>query len=293
MIVRYEDSFDGLLSAIAFCWRRELVPEKIERQIRQISLVYEETVPRERDIGQKFRTYLTALMGGSAAMTVLETCWQSYLSEKDSIGTGIYQYLLLAKRIKTDPAPRYNLPEVNLVAKAAQSVGSEAHRFQGLLRFREFQDGLYLAEFTPDYNILPMILPHFADRFHDQEFLIRDLRRDLAAIHLRDGRWTICHLRGRENSSTADSDSVLKMMGEPNMSLSAQSPQRFAGNMQEDELFSRIWSEYLRHLSIPQRKNLALQKQNLPLKYRCYLPEFRKPEEKKGGTRNRMPPQKS
>lgn len=277
MVIVYEGSFDGLLSAIAYCWQNRIRPEKLQSSHSQISLLEEKLIERRRGIGRMIRRHLAELAGDKVALAVLQICWQAYLAEKAGIDMAIYKYLILAISIKADPSPRFNIPEVNQVVRAARAVEGEAHRFQGLLRFYSLQPDLYLADFQPDYNVLPLILPHFTDRFQDQDFIIRDLKRNLAAAHVRGGRWCIYRL---DNSGKNWPDAVFLHDSAAKGSLTASVLAPPTGDDLPDTDFSQLWRRYLQHLSIPQRKNLRLQRQNLPLKYRRYLPEFARPEKK-------------
>jgi len=72
--------------------------------------------------------------------------------------------------------------EVLPVWKLARAVGREAHRYKGLVRFRELVDGSWYAAIEPEHRILPLIAHHFTARFADQRWIIHDMRRDTALI---------------------------------------------------------------------------------------------------------------
>lgn len=272
MEIRCEDSFDGLLSAIAYCLRANIEPMTINGRDRQISLHPETFVTRENGIGLRFRKFLAGISGDKTAVSVLETCWQAFLSEQEDINMSIYRYLRLAMKSRTDPACRLQIPDVNRVVAAAQAAGTESHRYLGLLRFHRLPSGLYQADFRPDNNILPLILPHFADRFQDQEFVIRDCRRYLAALHLPDGRWTIFRI-SPDGGSYADDPAN---PGGRTLRVAAPADNNRVSVLDQDDDsdYSRLWHRYLQHLTIPERQNRKLQKSNLPLKCRQFLPEF-------------------
>ncbi len=72
-------------------------------------------------------------------------------------------------------------PDIRAVRAASRAVLRELHRFIGILRFRQREDGIYQAEFEPDADILELLMPHFQARFGETPFVIIDMRRGKAA----------------------------------------------------------------------------------------------------------------
>ena len=60
---------------------------------------------------------------------------------------------------------------------------------EAFVRFKKTTDGLFLSLVRPDFNVLPLIQPHFKRRYQDQRWLIYDEQRkyglyyDLHEIH--------------------------------------------------------------------------------------------------------------
>lgn len=148
-------------------------------------------------------------------------------------------------------------PTVAAVIGAAKRASAQSHMYLGLLRFKVVSQDWTAADFSPDCHVLPLILPHFCDRLPDQNFAIRDLRRNLAAVHLADGR-TSLHI-------LADSNPL-----EPVTAIGSVLPSADTG----EDGFPAMWQLYLQRLSIPERRNPALQMGNMPKKYWKYLTEF-------------------
>ena len=70
-----------------------------------------------------------------------------------------------------------------LVDKYYKRVAQEAHMFTGFVRFKEIAPLSFYAQIEPVHNILPIILNHFTIRFSDQNFIIHDLKREIAIIY--------------------------------------------------------------------------------------------------------------
>lgn len=259
MFVQYDSTFDGLLSAAAWCFRNRLDPVAMLSEFDQQPLLESVAIPCEPNIRRLFRRHLSQTIGFAAGEEVLDICFRAFLSETEDIASAIYRYLALALETRSDPSGRLCDPPVSAVIGAAKRASAQAHMYLGLIRFKAVSADWTVADFSPDCHVLPLVMPHFCDRLQDQNFAIRDLRRNLAAVHLADGR-TSLHILA---------DSI------PLESDTAFGPVLPATDTGEDG-FPAMWQLYLQRLSIPERRNPALQMGNMPKKYWKYLTEFQK-----------------
>ena len=137
MYLLYDTTFDGLLSAIAWCFRRQIRADGFITEFDERPLLEPQQIPRERGIRELFRRHLADRLGPAAGPAVLDTVYQAYLSEATGIATQIWLYLERALQLRQDPAPRLYEPPVAAVVGAARRVGGQAHQYLGLLRFRQ------------------------------------------------------------------------------------------------------------------------------------------------------------
>jgi len=139
---------------------------------------------------------------------------------------------------------------------------SRRHAYLGLLRFRQVSPELYLADFSPDFHLMPLVLPHFCERLPDQPFVIRDLKRDLTALHVpgRTVRIFVMAPPGIHDEPPAFADRALPAPTTSDPSASG-------------DPFDALWRRYLERLTIPERRNIKLQRANMPKKYWKYLTE--------------------
>jgi probable DNA metabolism protein len=120
----------------------------------------------------------------------------------------------------------------------ARKVGMECHRMLGLLRFELLEGGIYYAKIEPDHNIISFVAPHFKNRFADQNWVIHDIKRNLAALY---------------NTKKM----LLSYMDLSNIP-----------NLHADELkFQSLWKNYYKHIAIKSRINPKLQKNFMPKRY--------------------------
>lgn len=268
MFIQYDASFDGLLSAVAWCFRRGLKPEGFLSESDGPTLLEVCAIPREQNIRRLFRRHLASRLGPESGSAVLDSAYRAYLSEDGGIADQIGVYLERALQLGCDPSGRLYEPPVAAVAGAARRVSAQAHKYLGLLRFHNVGPAFSVADFRPDYHVLPIILPHFTDRLADQNFAIRDLRRRIAALHLSDGRVSL-HILAESGFPPDEGEMPLAGPFPGQAELAAAASERTAAEPD----FSALWRLYLKRLSIPERRNPALQRANMPKKYWKYLTE--------------------
>ncbi len=126
----------------------------------------------------------------------------------------------------------------------ARKVIGESHLMLGILRFELLENNIYYAQIQPDHNIITFIAPHFKSRFADQNWVIHDTKRNLAALY---------------NTKRM----LVSYMDLTNI------PKRHT-----DELkFQSLWKNYFKHIAIKSRINPQLQKRFIPKRYWKQLTE--------------------
>jgi len=270
MYYLYDGSFEGFLSAITYLMRDKKDLSSFKTRIWGIAKencepsllpgIKTEIMP---NILNEFGNYLTRNFGGE----ILKTLYHSFLSGEPGIEDNIVRYILLARKIKSDPCDRLYEDCVKKVIRASQKTRRELHRYMGLLRFQKIKNpekeipehnvtheisnilspDIYIAAFEPECDILNVVAEHFTSRLGTQFFIIIDKNRDTCAIHI------------------PGEDLVLKTIDKSMQSKLAY-----------DSSFENLWREYFKVISIKERENKNLQRGNLPLKYRKYMTEFLK-----------------
>ena len=151
------------------------------------------------------------------------------------------------RRIVNEHGPvrdRLSEPEVLEAMTELKKVTGEAHNFTGFLRFMEGANGVFYGPFSPDNDILDLILPHFLKRFASQPFVIHDTARCKAALY-----------NGKECIVTQTDKKV-------SVALSAY-----------EDSFQALWKEYYRSVNIAQRPHERQMKGYMPVRYWKYMPE--------------------
>ena len=143
----------------------------------------------------------------------------------------------------------YGNEHVLAVAKTATKVEREKHRMEAFIRFKETKDSIFYCGIEPDFNVLPLIIKHFKDRYADQQWIIYDLNRNYGLYY------------------------DLKSVEEIEMDMKSNSKLSHQLMDPKEELYSILWKDYFKSTNIISRKNTKLHVQHVPKRYWRYLTE--------------------
>lgn len=238
----HDGSFEGLLTCIFNIYESKSTPGGIVSHVhQQISLV-DEQIPVETDFVKSKRVYQA--IREKISPTALEKAYHVYLTETEESGMMIYEYVKLGFTMGRLVEDHLSDPRVLSVHKTSQRVGFETHRMLGFLRFRLIGENTYYAPFQPDSNILALVAPHFTERLSDQNWMIHDLRRGIAAVWNQQ-EWVLTDL----------------------------SSEVVPAPCKTDEKYQALWKEFYHTIAISTRYNPKLQKQLMPARYWKYITE--------------------
>ena len=241
----YDNTFEGLLTAIFYAYgckedctitkSRDYIPSFLNERI---------DVKTEND---KFNRVYNSILKKLNNM-VLRNIYYLYLSdalESDDISL---KYLKLCYNYGIDINLAKNNDTIILVDKYYKKVSGEAHMFTGFVRFKEIAPLSFYSSIEPDHNILPLILNHFTKRFSDQNFIIHDLKREIAIMY---------------NKEQAI---ITKLKKEDALCFI---------NSNNDLSFENLWKTFYNSANIKERKNHRLRNQHMPKRYWNHLTELK------------------
>ncbi|MGB3180906.1 MAG: TIGR03915 family putative DNA repair protein [Cyclobacteriaceae bacterium] len=248
----YDGTFDGLLTVIFEAYERKAFPDKIMRAGQAQPLLFGEPIEVITDEAKSNRVW-KGLISKTSKKTARKL-YRAFLSEQPGVELVVFR---LASRIfdKLDTDfTDYRQPDILELRKLDKMIGREVHRMHAFVRFRKSADGLFFALIEPDFDVVPLIGSHFKKRYADQPWLILDIRRNYG-IHydLKD----MNEVRIQEKT---------RGMRE----LYHQTPE---GIEEHDDGYQELWRTYFNSVNIPERKNLKLHLQHVPVRYWKYLPE--------------------
>lgn len=134
--------------------------------------------------------------------------------------------------------------------KLALSASRELSHLQGFVRFRELENGILYAVISPKNNIITGLMEHFSDRLPSENFAIFDEKRKIYGIHPYRQQWFLA--TGEELEARFR-----------NVEVSAA-----------EEKYAELFRHFCKTIAIGERKNLKLQRNMLPLRFREFMTEF-------------------
>lgn len=239
----YDGTFEGLLTTIFYCYTIKddiTIKSSINFTVDLISVPKE--IATEED---KFNRVYSSIRDKLSYQT-LRNIYYLFLSDIDGFENLTLKYLKLCYRYGDSINQAKNNDIISLVDKYCRRVSLEAHRFTGFVRFQKIDNNFYYSSIEPDHNVLPIISNHFTKRFSDQNFIIHDLKRNLALFF-------------------NQSDYIIT-------ELSENEAKDLLLNNNDD--IKDLWKVFYKSVNIKERKNLKLQKRQMPKRYWKHLTEI-------------------
>ena len=129
-------------------------------------------------------------------------------------GQAVYRTVVegLSGRVKGRLMEHLGNPYVARAFELSRAAGNESHHLLGFLRFSETSDGLLFAQIGPKNNVLAHMMPHFADRFPGENFVILDENRRIYGVHPAHKEWFLAHSQdGPEKKDLEFTDTELQL----------------------------------------------------------------------------------
>ena len=156
-------------------------------------------------------------------------------------------YTLIDRGLREGDRVRQDLsdPVVARVTLALRKMWTEEDHLKGFVRFSEV-GGVLAGEIEPKNRVLPLLGPHFANRFPGEKIILYD-RTHREALFCQGFRWTIQPVE----------DFALGPAGG------------------EERAWEDLWRRFFRAVTIDGRYNPKCQATHIPKRYRGVMTEFR------------------
>lgn len=254
----FDNTLDGLLTAVFDAFARREQPEALLKEGDQMPLFGDEVHAVQSDTEKAGRVW-TGLEKrlSKEAVKVVAVSW---LSELPELHNPLFRYICKVFQ-QPEGAPSIERsfadPDVLAVTNIARKVMHERLRMMQFVRFQKAKDGTYLAVISPDHNVLPLVIDHFADRFNDQPWLIYDAKRHYGYYY--DGSGQPVRI------TFADESSVAFNLANGRLNDDVLSD--------EDQLLQEMWRTYFKAICIKERLNPRKQLNDMPRRYWKYMTE--------------------
>ncbi|AGC69270.1 hypothetical protein Cst_c23100 [Thermoclostridium stercorarium subsp. stercorarium DSM 8532] len=243
MVYLFDGSFEGLLTCVFEAYSSKERDVSIKNKATYIPSFLDEVKEIETDMGKFERVYLS--IPKKISQRAQEIVYRAWLSEDENAPDLIYYFLRIGYKMGGRVTDYLQDQRISKIIDLDRKVGREAHRFLGLLRFKEVTEGIFYAGYEPDYNITILIAPHFVRRLSMQSFIIHDRKRNISAVF--------------DGSELVITDKVPQVGDEK--------------TVEEDE-YAALWKAFFKSIAIKERRNPRAQMRFMPKKYWKNLTEM-------------------
>ena len=249
-----DNSIDGILTAIYLAYSSRLghanikIEEKSEgSKYSNIELFAEyAAVDTDYVLALKVSKSIKEKISEEAFEMVCRVALSDYVGKADLI----YRFLILGFAVGSSITEHLGNEVVGKMFQVNKNVGNEAHHLMGFVRFSEQENGVLTSVIHPKNHVLSILAPHFADRLPEERFILYDENRKIAAFHVPHHQWILAEV------PEIDQEKLENI------------------TLQEDE-YRELWKAFFDHIVIKERINPKLQRNNLPLRFRGDMTEFK------------------
>lgn len=254
IIFQYDRTFDGMLTVVFDAYARRSFPQVIQGTDEPLPLFYDEVHPVITDEAKADRVWKA--LEKKLSKDALSCLTVSYLSELPELDLHLFRYI--CKNIDSPVSLENNLADDDIlfVTNTFRKVLYERLRMMLFIRFQKAADGTYFGIMEPQYNVLPLAIAHFKDRFADQPFVLYDKRR----------HYGYYYDQHEVTQVTFDESLPHFVTGKLDESLMAE----------DEKLFQELWRTYFKAVCIRDRLNPRKQRKDMPVRYWKYLTEKNK-----------------
>ena len=240
IIYQYDGSFDGFLCCVYESYTQKERPTAFLRDGDDEPSLFEiRTVTTERAHAQ--RVYRSFLIISPSVGPFLRRAFLTCMDDKEM---AMYRFIVKLYREGAPLLTRLNDETYHPLCKAVRHLSGEAEALRGFIRFSEL-GSILGAEIEPKNRVLPILRPHFCDRYRNESFFIYDRTHREALLYSR-GVSRIVPLAHFEMAPPDENE---------------------AG-------YRRLWRRFYDTIAIRERENLKLRQSNLPKRYRNTMTEF-------------------
>jgi len=276
VIYLFDGTFDGMLTAVFDSFVQKEEPELVCRPEEPLPLFYDKVYTVVTDVAKSERVWrkLSKVISRGA----LSAFTAAFLTNRPDYPTHAARFIRRAEVAPPSIENDFSDASVLALYRESRRVKSEAHRMLQFVRFQKALDGTYFAMVDPLFDVLPMAISHFRDRFSDQPFIIYDKLRaygyhfDGKDLH----RMTLLTPPTPHHPEIPPSVPQIRPIGPISPPPPTLLPDKLPPSLLDPEelLFQKLWRTYFNAIAIPERTNPRKQRQDMPIRYWKYLPEL-------------------
>jgi len=245
----YDGTFEGLLTVVFEIYERKLQQVRLHKDEWRNGALFEEVLTIVTD-QPKVRRVLNGLKE-RLSPDGLKRLYITHLAEMQDSDNTLLGYIRHVFDSEINIEEDYGNKYVLRLSELTKMIGRERHRMEAFIRFQKLSDGTFYAAIEPNFNVLPLLIKHFRDRYADQKWLIYDLKRKYGIYY--------------------DLDKVEYI--EMEFSADVGNNKLPSIYFEDEQLYQHLWKNYFNSVNIPSRKNMKLHLRHIPKRYWKHLTE--------------------
>ena len=240
----YDGTFDGLLSAIFQIYYEHANPaniapeENFQQGFGQIIRSIKTDEIKSKRVADGFKK--------KCGYKAFDNIVTAFLSSDIEKSYKIYKYMKTGFSYGQKSLIEIVRDEVLAIEKICTNIGKESHVITGFVRFTLMENNIFYSQIEPTNNVIPIIMPFFADRYSDQLFIIHAPNHKMAGYYDLD-QWRLVQVE-EINLPAVHSDQVK---------------------------YDKMWKRFYETIAIDGRENYICKRSHMPLKYWKNLTEMK------------------
>ena len=173
--VIYNGSFENFFTAVFEVYEYKIKEADIQKEGTATTSLF--TAPHIVQEDKSKAARVIKALQQKITTLAFRNVYKTFLSEMPGIENVLLRYVQYVIHSKNSVERNFANADVLTINQTAKKVDREKHRMKAFIRFQKTKDELYYAIVQPDFNVLPLIISHFKERYADQRWLIYDVRR--------------------------------------------------------------------------------------------------------------------
>ena len=245
LVYRYDGSYQGFLCCVAQCFFHKKLPQGVQLLDEpQGTLFGVQAVESDPELARRVEDSVREKIS-PAALGMVQQGFLTCMEEKE---LHLIRFILKGYRHGARVTRMSVDPDVHAIDKALLYLKNEAHYHVEFMRFSDC-GGFLASMITPNNTVLPLVAPHFCERFNAENLMIFDKSHGMGFIYQSGGR--------KRQFFRADS-------------LDLPEPS------EEETRFRDLWKLFYDTIAVEGRINPKLRRGNMPMRYWQNMTEFQR-----------------
>lgn len=242
IVYRYDGTYPGFLCCVAQCFKDKRLPAQIQLLDEpQETLLPLRVIATDPAVANRIERWVRE----SISLQVWQMLRQGFLSCDEKKELKLTRFLLLGHKYGDKVRFLSANDTVHEMDQALRYLNNEANRYIEFLRFSDV-GGFLAAQIAPHNSVLPLIAPHFCDRFPAENLMIFDKTHHLGFLHRPGGKGEFFEARSID-------------LPEPDETEAA---------------YRALWKRFYDSIAIEGRLNPKLRQTHMPKRYWAEMTEM-------------------